>query len=96
MGFLRPHWIRTYLASGAILDVLVLPVLFRLLAADNYVAVAGSTGRSRMGIFAFTFNAMIFVGLILMTSWLCSIAFATWATLARFPNSVPRQPGSRA
>ena len=67
MGLIRPHWIRTYLASGAILDVLVLPVLFRLLAADNYVAVAGGTGQSPMGIFAFMFNAMIFVGLILMT-----------------------------
>ena len=67
MGLIRPHWIRTYLASGAILDVLALPVLFRLLAADNYVAVASGTGQSPMGIFAFVFNAMIFVGLILMS-----------------------------
>ena len=59
--------IRPYLASGAILDLLALPVLFRLLAADTYVAVAGGTGQIAFGIFAFMFNAMIFVVLILMS-----------------------------
>ena len=97
MGLLRPHWIRPYLASGAILDVLALPVLFRLLAADNYVALAGGTGQSPMGIFAFMFNAMIFVGLILMS---LIVAFDCVRDVARLLNvsRIPfrASPGSRA
>lgn len=97
MGLLRPHWIRPYLASGAILDVLALPVLFRLLAADNYVAVSGGTGQSPMGIFAFMFNAMIFVGLILMsliTVFDCVRDVARLVHVSRIPFRA--SPGSRA
>ena len=95
MGLIRPHWVRTYLASGTILDLLVLPVLFRLLASDSYVTVAGGTGQSP--IFAFMFNAMIFVGLILMSLIVVFYCVSdAWRLLhvSRIPFRA--SPGSRA
>jgi hypothetical protein len=72
-------------------------VLFRLLAADNYVAVAGGAGQSLMGIFAFMFNAMIFVGLILMSLIVvfdCVRDVGRLLNVSRIPFRA--SPGSRA
>jgi hypothetical protein len=68
MGLLRPLWTRAYVAAGVVLDLLALPVLFRLLEAGTLVAVkesAASDGPSRM--LVFMFDKFIFVGVILIT-----------------------------
>jgi hypothetical protein len=62
MGLMRPPWVRLYLASGAILNLLALLVLFRLLAAHSYVAVQGP-----MNGLAFLLNGSIFAGLAVMS-----------------------------
>lgn len=68
MGLIRPRWIRSYLASGAILDFFALFVLLRLLASHTYVAAADSLSRQGpTGMFVFILNTAIFVGLIVMT-----------------------------
>ena len=68
MGLLRPLWARAYVATGVVLDLVALPVLFRLLEAGTLVAVketAASEGPSRM--LVFMFDKFIFVGVILIT-----------------------------
>ena len=68
MGLLRPLWPRAYVAAGVVLDLVALPVLFRLLEAGTLVAVketAASDGPSRMMVFMF--DKFIFVGVILIT-----------------------------
>ena len=68
MGLLRPLWTRAYVAAGVVLDLVALPVLFRLLEAGTLVAVsetAASDGPSRMMVFMF--DKFIFVAVILVT-----------------------------
>ena len=89
IGLARPHWIRSYLLSGAILDFGALLVLLRLLTSNTYVAAADRiSALGAVGSFVSIFNTVIFVGLIVMSLGVAgSSIHAVWRLL-----HVPRLP----